>query len=54
MRCHLCKEKAVRNITIKVGVYHEAGDQRDTTRLNIIPLCQRHFDEVLAVLRVKL
>lgn len=50
--CHLCKEKAVTAFMIKIGTFHEARDQRDSTRMNIIPLCQEHYDEVLRMLKV--
>jgi hypothetical protein len=49
--CFLCGEPAVASISIKVGDYHEAQDQRDTTKIETIRLCEPHYKEILAPLR---
>jgi hypothetical protein len=49
--CFLCGGPAVASISIKVGDYHEAQDQRDTTKIETIRLCDSHYKEILAPLR---
>lgn len=39
MRCYFCEGVSVSSALLRVGEYHPAQDQRDTSRILVVPFC---------------
>jgi hypothetical protein len=48
MICACCGALAVASVQLRSGVEHPAHDQRDTSRLQVVPLCAEDYALVLA------